>query len=51
MFLGQKKPILGQKSLFLGFGGQKQGFLNILNLRKIRNLFYSELSENYKKSR
>ncbi len=29
--------------------GQKQGFSNIPNLRKIRNLFYSKLSENYEK--
>ncbi len=45
---------LGQKTLFLrekqGFGGQKQGFPNIPNLWNIRNLFYFELSENYKKN-
>ncbi len=43
--LGQKTLFLGQKNLFLR---QKQGFLNIPNLWNIQNLFYSELSENYK---
>jgi len=33
-----------------GFWGQKQGFLNIPNLRNIRNLFYSKFSENYEKA-
>jgi len=28
---------------------QKQGFPNILNLRNIRNLFYSKFSKNYEK--
>ncbi len=40
MFLRQKQ----------GFWGQKQGFLNIMNLQKIWNLFYSKLSKNYKKN-
>jgi len=47
---------LGQKNLFLRVlgskfkkQGQKQGFPNIPNLRKIQNLFFSELSENYQK--
>jgi len=31
------------------FWGQKQGFSNIWYLRKIQNLFYSKLSENYEK--
>jgi len=47
---------MGQKNLFLRVlgsklkkQGKKEGFLNIPNLRKIWNLFYSELSENLKK--
>ncbi len=33
----------------LGSKFKKQGFPNIPNLQKIRNLFYSKLSKNYKK--
>jgi len=49
---GSIPPVIGSKKLFLrqkqGFWGQKQGFPNILNLRNIRNIFYSEFPENYK---
>ena len=38
-----------KKPCFSVFWGQKQGFPNIPNLRKIQKLFYSKLSENYKK--
>jgi len=53
LFLSQKILFLGQK-IWEKFGKSlekvwKQRFLNIRNLQKIRNLFYSELSENYKK--
>ncbi len=51
--LGQNPLFLGQKILFLrqklGVLGQKQGFPNFPNILNIRNLFYSELSKNYKK--
>jgi hypothetical protein len=48
-----KKPIFGSKDPVFeaktGLWGQKQGFPNIPNLRKIQNIFYSKLSENYEK--
>jgi len=40
--LGPKHPFLGQSPLFWG---QKQGFPNILNIRNIRNTFYSVFTE------
>jgi len=50
LFLSFKKTCLWvKKPCFGGFWGQKQGFPNIPNLRKIWNLFYSKLSKNYKK--
>jgi len=48
-FWVQKNLFLSQKVWKPLFWGQKQGFLNIRNLRKIQNLFYSELSKNYEK--